>query len=346
LLYGIKRVWRGITNHIRYLDDIPFRIIRSEKSTERDIEIPDNCKIIDVIPIRIILDLIYIYEIKKSTSVELYLHIFELDPFFAALIAKLYSKNLVVICTGGEILHYDKRSRIIKLLIKYTIRLADRVLIKEPYMEDILHNNKMLSRKSSLIHINNGVIDRDYSQIQKISSDILCLDSFKKWRNIVTLIRAIKIIKERNILCNLNIVGARTKSELDYVNGLVGAACVEDYVKVHFFTSNPFLWFGKSSIFVLPADHVYANNALLESMVAQCVPIISDVKKSSDLVLHNKTGYIVELNSPIDLANRIIMLLNDDMLRTTMGKAARDFVLVNFCERSRSNRIKYAHKIL
>lgn len=345
LVFGVKRIWRGITNHISYLKHVPFSIVRANKSTEVDVDIPDNCSVIDSINFVCITDWIYIKKVARSSSVELYLHIFEVDALIAALVAKLFKKNLVVICTGGELLHFESRLLLIRLLLKSTLRLANKILIKEPYMKKILDDNNLLPEHVEVINITNGVIDRNYNVYKEDYTNLLFLNSFKKWRNIEILIKAMKIVKSQNFSCTLNIVGARSKSEYDYVNNLIEDYGVRSVVKVHYFSDDAFYWFDKSSIYLLPADHTYANNALLESMVARCVPIISNVERSNELVINNKTGFIVQLNNPVEIANKIKLLLNDIPLLNQMGNSARDFVLQNYSEDSRSKIIRMAHNI-
>lgn len=66
--------------------------------------------------------------------------------------------------------------------------------------------------------------------------------------------------------------------------------------------------------------------AAIEAMSAG-VPVVStDVGFMKEIVIPGKTGYLVKVGDPYELASRIMDILQDDSLRTQMGKEAKKLV--------------------
>ncbi|MDB4795765.1 glycosyltransferase, partial [Verrucomicrobia bacterium] len=104
---------------------------------------------------------------------------------------------------------------------------------------------------------------------------------------------------------------------------------VQSTVLVKDFTRETEQYFENSKIFVLPADIVFCNFALLEAMMRGLTPVISNVEGANIIVENNKSGLIRAINAE-EFANAIIYLLQNDQLRIEMGIEARKQILLNF----------------
>jgi glycosyltransferase involved in cell wall biosynthesis len=85
-----------------------------------------------------------------------------------------------------------------------------------------------------------------------------------------------------------------------------------------------------SDIFVLPSRSEGLSNALLEAMRAGLPCVATSVGGNPEVVVDGVTGFLVPPDSPEELAERILNLLRDPVLRRRMGQASRFRVLQNF----------------
>ena len=160
-VFGLSRIWRGITNPMFYLSDIlHYVVFRHRNGLEEDSDIPINTNIISV-PISPLGDFMlmwHFYRFRPKSS-EVYFHISFFSSFIVIMISRLFSVNVVSVCTGAELLHYEKRNIISKLAINLSLKMSSVVLLKEPYMIDIINKYKIVhSRKCH--EITNGVFER------------------------------------------------------------------------------------------------------------------------------------------------------------------------------------------
>jgi len=72
------------------------------------------------------------------------------------------------------------------------------------------------------------------------------------------------------------------------------------------------------------------SNVILEYMALSKPVIATDVGGNPELVIHETTGYLVPLNAPSELAERVIELLNDPVKMIAMGKAGHELVVKHF----------------
>ena len=70
--------------------------------------------------------------------------------------------------------------------------------------------------------------------------------------------------------------------------------------------------------------------AIIEASACAKPVVVSDADGLSEVTLAGKTGLIVAKNNPLEAANAIMKLINNDELRNSMGKEGRKHVLENY----------------
>jgi len=90
------------------------------------------------------------------------------------------------------------------------------------------------------------------------------------------------------------------------------------------------LYYNKAKILVLPSVSESAPKVTLEAMACGTPVITTDIKGNREISLNNKTGYIVPVDSPKIVADRVGELLEDEEKRKQMGKFAAQWVKKNF----------------
>ncbi len=82
----------------------------------------------------------------------------------------------------------------------------------------------------------------------------------------------------------------------------------------------------KSNLFLFPSRHEGMPNAVLEAMACGLPVIASKIAGSEELVLHKKTGLLIESEDVESLRKGLKELMPDDQARKQMGIAGRDRV--------------------
>lgn len=91
-----------------------------------------------------------------------------------------------------------------------------------------------------------------------------------------------------------------------------------------------------ADIFILPAiidtkgDTEGLGVVLLESMASSVPVVASKVGGIPEALNYGKAGILIEQKNPIQLAETVISILNDNELRKSLGKKGRDWVMQNF----------------
>lgn len=82
-------------------------------------------------------------------------------------------------------------------------------------------------------------------------------------------------------------------------------------------------------VFVLPSRLEGIPRCLMEAMVAQVSVIASNISGCIDLIKHEQTGLLFELDNVESLIKNLIQYMNPD-LRRKLGQAGRGFIIENY----------------
>jgi L-malate glycosyltransferase len=83
----------------------------------------------------------------------------------------------------------------------------------------------------------------------------------------------------------------------------------------------------RAKVFVLTSRTEGLSIAMLEAMVAGAVPVVSRVGDLGDVVRDGMNGYLVEVDDVEGFVARVTLLLEDDVLRGRLSRAARESAL-------------------
>ena len=89
-------------------------------------------------------------------------------------------------------------------------------------------------------------------------------------------------------------------------------------------------WMKEMDIFALPSLYEGSPNALLEAMACGLPAVASDVGGVSDMIRNWENGLLAPVNRPDALAQKLIMLAEDETLRKSLGNAAQKTVEKRF----------------
>ncbi len=79
-----------------------------------------------------------------------------------------------------------------------------------------------------------------------------------------------------------------------------------------------------------PGDPIFPGVMIIEAMAQAIPPVASDVGGTRELIVNGKSGYVVPINDPKAIADKIRKLHCDPELKRSMGKSAKKRILDNF----------------
>ena len=210
--------------------------------------------------------------------------------FFAIefLIARLLRID-VVVAERGALLRYQVTSASRRAAFRYVYRFAQQVWLRELWM---LKASEGLVRRQTFFCFNAVELPRVQASDTSATRDIdfLWVNSFKPWRNATWLCHA---LRDQRLACaKVEMVGllANTSGDVLKQQQLVAQTCGES-IRLHAF-GDPEPYFKRAKYFVLPANIVFLNFALLEAMARGVVPLVSDVEGAREIVEDGVEGIV------------------------------------------------------
>ena len=283
---------------------------------------------------------------KKPKNIELYLSQRPWHLLYYYFLARIFNAKVIIWCRG-ELRNYFTHNPLRRAANKFLLLNADFVLLRELYMEDVLTKAGIFKPSKTIFFPNSIPIQDLFFQKNKNKNKVLFLNSFKSFRNLELVIEAAEIIHKKYPEIGFDLVGSTlnnkgySPSKEDYelkLIKMVNEKSLNSVVKFYPFTSERFKFFEFSFVFLLPADIVFCNYTLLESMSQKIPSIVADVEGSDLIIDQNITGIIVQRNK-YEIAEAIERIyLNKDMQKQ-MGEKARQKILRDYNVEKRADRL-------
>lgn len=230
----------------------------------------------------------------------------------------------------GELYNYPQHSSITRWIMKYGYRLCSSVWYRELYMERVLDQLGVVDKR--FIH---NAIDSEIDQ-QNRERDLTFL-----WVN--RLVPARRFDWFLNVLSGVSFDGTRNAalgiSEHEKAKLENGHASCPDGKRVDLLPFQPPApYYVRSRFFVLPAEIVFCNNALLEAMASGVVPLVSAVEGANLIVDDGVNGIIFEHSEAgLKEAMSKALALSDyeweEMSMAARRKVNHDFSSKTWCAR-------------
>lgn len=270
---------------------------------------------------------------------------------YYVVIAKLLRVKIRFWLIGGELkedkTHFNKSSYFLSIFIKVktaftrlSLRLSDLILAKElHHLVSIRSINKKLINKT--ISIYNCVPVKDTYQVRdEIAKDFIYANAVIESRNVSTFVEALSSLKKNgfkflasiygfNSISN-EVYGVRAEGYSNRVLNILAEADLDNEVIADGFILNISQEMVKHKFFVLPADFILANYALLEAMSYGLVPIIFPGNGYEKIITDGVNGIVAfdfNLQSALEKALNLSDSEYEKMSLSAYQKVRSDFSL-------------------
>jgi glycosyltransferase involved in cell wall biosynthesis len=255
------------------------------------------------------------------------------DSIFVFLL-KLFNKKIVFHLHGKGIKENARYSIFKKFLYRSVFRKTRVICLSQRLTNDIsdVYNSKPYIVANG-IQIQPAISEKEF-QLSAEVPRILYLSNYIREKGVLTLIEALRKLKELGHKFNARLVGAPADLKLDFLQQLIRDQNLENCIQIlgPLYGDEKNTEFLNADIFCFPT--YYKNEAfplvILEAMQFS-LPVISTYEGGiPDIIIEGETGFLVEAQNPEMLAGKIAILLTDRSLIIKMGKKGRERFISNF----------------
>ena len=242
-----------------------------------------------------------------------------------ALLAKITGRNLIVILRGLEF-----KSHRTTWYYALVLKMSDLIIAKEFYLNEGAIRLK-LGHKTHMLHNCVPDVSGGMSPYAGRTIDLLFLNTPRRMRHVLFLVDVIAKLLERKPGLKVTIAGfgvldeKYNSIELDYQREVlhkIEALGLKDKIELKGFVRNAPELMSASKVFILPADVIYCNYALLEAMSCGCVPVVADGEGARLVVEDGVGGFVRPLSVPA-FVNAVESALQPEMWERYSQNARR-----------------------
>ena len=174
---------------------------------------------------------------------------------------------------------------------------------------------------------------------------ILFLGRVNDYKGIHLLLDAFKVVIDRNYSCNLLVIG---DDEIDFKSKIKKLEPkYRNKIIILGHKKNINYYYSISSIFCLPSFREGFGMSVIEASSSYLPVVVSNIYGLKDSCIDKQTGLKFQKGNLFDLANKIIILLNDPIKSLELGRNGRNFVKKKFDQKDVTNfMFNYIDKII
>ena len=266
--------------------------------------------------------------------------------FAGGIISRILEKPYVLTVHGYDIF-YDKKLKYgqgthlpTRLLTRFILKWPDRILAVSNAVKRQLEIWRIKPQK--VVVINNGTRLQKIPKKEQISDFkkkynlknkkiILCVSALIKRKGNQNIIKALPMVIDKIPESTFVMIGRGAyKQKLENLSNELG---LEKNVMIldKFFSNDELaIFYSICDVFVL-MSWLEAFGIVYTEAAQMGKPIIGSRKwGAGDIILDGKTGYLVNPEDTLDLADKLTILLTNKNLRENMGKKGKENVMTNF----------------
>ncbi len=182
---------------------------------------------------------------------------------------------------------------------------------------------------SRIVVVGNGVDSNFFVPVKKKSdiSYILYVGRLNARKGLIDLINSAEYIYNHNNKFMTEFVIIGEGPILNRLKSLIRHKGLDKYFTFTGFVDRQKLldYYQNAAIHVLPSYQEGLPTVVLEAMACGIPSVATNIPGTSELVVNNKTGILVEPKNPVMLASAILKILTDNELRNYLGSNAREY---------------------
>jgi glycosyltransferase involved in cell wall biosynthesis len=256
-------------------------------------------------------------------------------------IAKIKGKKVLLHLRGSNFKNWlEKSSFLTKSFVKSTVKKSDGVIVlgkKLKYLFDDL-----LPEEKIFVVPNGGNYTIPERGVNRDKTGIIYIANLQESKGIIDVLEALAILqKTHSGKFSMEIIGGwRSEETKQLCLNIINSNNLPVVIYPSEKSREKFNFLSSSDIFVFtprkPEGHPWV---LVEAMAAGLPVISTDQGAITESVIDNENGFIVEVCSPEQIADRLKNLIDNTDLRQRMGELSRKKYLAEFTENAMTSNL-------
>ena len=253
--------------------------------------------------------------------------------FLIVTILKIFGKKILLHFHNKGVAEGSKANKINRFFYRFVLGgKKTKIILLSPFLYSDI---SQYAEPARIFYCANGIPETTNTPPIKIKHSrtrLLFLSNMMMAKGVFTLLETCLQLKKKNIDFECHFVGDWLDITEDVFNEKVKQLGLGDVVTAHGkkygIEKNKF--YQDADIFVMPSFDEAFSLVLLEAMQFGLPVVASNVGGIPDIVADNVTGYLVPRQDACALSEKLVALINNFELRTSMGIAARKRYEENF----------------
>lgn len=254
----------------------------------------------------------YVRKIKPDV-----VHLHSLGALLEVSAALAFSgKSAFVVTCHGHLSHYSKNKfkRFLRRIIEVPAFLSvDRIVTVSNDLKNILPWPISKKVRTILNGVKIGIEPINRANGKDVI-DLIYAGRLAKVKNLGCVVHAIKQIEDKiNVKLRFQILGVGAEEE--FLKKLIRDLDVKTEINFIGYVGDVRSWYRNCDIFILPSYYEGISIALLEAMAEALAVIVTNVGGNLEIVTHDVSGIVVDVNNVNELAAAITRLAGDNEFR-------------------------------
>lgn len=260
------------------------------------------------------------------------------------IIAKIIQLKGIHVCydihenVAAQILDKSHIASYLRKPLHYLYKIIENILINSFHLiiAEKSYKNIYLGKGKSLTVVLNLPEESSFSSFtseKRIENGIFYIGGISNERGLDTIIEALKILKNRKVNFFMHYIGAISEKSLSKIDTDGIQENLRFYGRMDLVEGYKISKKCKVGLAVLKPIENYVKSyptKIFEYMSIKLPVITSNFELYKDVIEKNEAGFCIDPFSPIELANKIDLLLKDDNLVKTMGENGKKAIIQKF----------------
>ena len=241
----------------------------------------------------------------------------------------------IVTAWGSDVLIFPRRNFIWRIVAKYVLKRADRVICDSEVVKTGLLS--LGTKPDKIVKVYNGINTSQFSPQRADEAlknklgiagfpTVISIRHLRPLYNVTMLVKAIPLVLKQAPQARFIIAGDGVQR--GYLENLAATLGVAPNVRFIGYMLHDELpgYLASSDVYVTTSRSDSSSQSLQEAMACELAPVVTDLPANREWIKDGENGFIVPQDDHQALADRIVFLIKNSETRAKFGKINRKLI--------------------